>query len=69
MTDLDKIEKRWEHGIPHHPFMEQLLRDAVRAGELDIKFGGDGDLGEDLLLALSYIIKRDSYTIASHRIK
>ncbi len=50
------IEERWEAGVPHHPLAEefyQFLRKTNVADSADWRFGGDGDNGEDILLALS----------------
>lgn len=46
---------RWEKGIPHHPRSEELLEFMDKAdwllnsGALDLKSGGDGDIGENMM--------------------
>ena len=55
------LERRWARGLPHHPltiaFME-LLSKHDDDDELDLKFGGDGDSGENLLFLMDEIIER-----------
>jgi len=55
---MSRLEKRWESGKPHHPKAEEIIRGMARlCPELDLKFGGDGDNGEDLIMALSIWIE------------
>ena len=51
------IEKRWEAGAPHHKHSLALVRELKRYNDLngspvDLRTGGDGDPGEDLLYLL-----------------
>lgn len=49
-----KREKRWEAGEQHHPLAYYLAKVLdTYLPEWNLKFGGDGDAGEDLCLALS----------------
>lgn len=49
-----RIEERWEADTPHHPEAKQIVYALDKIlPELNLKFGGDGDIGEDLLYALS----------------
>lgn len=57
------INKRWEHGVPHHPSSEALVK-AMQCvdrrycgGMFDIETGGDGDNGESLLYLLDIIFE------------
>ena len=49
------IEERWEKGIAHKPEADKLIRlikkmdCSMNDGRLDIRCGGDGDIGEDLM--------------------
>jgi len=57
MVEKD-INKRWEQGIPHHPYSEAAIQgmadvDFKYAGDsLCIKYGGDGDNGEHMMYLL-----------------
>jgi hypothetical protein len=57
------IGKRWEDGTDHHPEAEQIIRDmdridwAFNNGSTDIRTGGDGDYGEQLLYLLSIVLE------------
>lgn len=57
--ELGLIKKdRWEKGIPHHPMSERIIKfmSNVDSEEydlyLDIKYGGDGDIGEYMMYIL-----------------
>lgn len=64
-VELD-LNKRWEHGIPHHPKSLDLMH---HIAELDFhcnsdyfcwKYGGDGDNGEILMYVLDvYFEQKD----------
>lgn len=44
--------------MPHHPEAKRIVRAlAEYLPDLNIRFGGDGDLGEDLQFALSLWIE------------
>jgi|APSaa5957512535_1039671.scaffolds.fasta_scaffold471159_2 hypothetical protein len=56
------IEKRWEAGAPHHPDAIRILQAMARLDyhdELDLRFGGDGDNGENLLYLMSEVLDRE----------
>lgn len=58
MTIEEKIAKRYEDGMPHHPEAIEIARAIDKyAPHLDIRFGGDGDEGEEILYALSQWIE------------
>jgi hypothetical protein len=52
------VEERWERGLPHNKHSTALARkladidNRLGNGQLDLKFGGDGDNGEHLLYLL-----------------
>jgi len=52
---IDKLEKRWPEGIPHHPMSERLMEFIAEHDFKDAqdhfcwKVGGDGDNGELLM--------------------
>jgi hypothetical protein len=52
------VEQRWEQGLPHNKHSTALARkladidNRLGNGQLDLKFGGDGDNGEHLLYLL-----------------
>lgn len=54
---------RWEEGMSHHPEAKKLLRDmdridwAFNNGSADIRTGGDGDYGEQLLFLMSIVLE------------
>jgi len=53
-----RIEDRWEAGTPHQDEAKQIARAiAEYMPNWDIKFGGDGDAGEYIQLALSLWIE------------
>lgn len=53
-----RIEARWEAGIPHNEEAKRIVRAISEyLPSLNIKFGGDGDVGEDLQYALSLWIE------------
>jgi len=53
-----RIDQRWENETPHHPEAKQIVRAiAEYLPNLDINFGADGDLGEELQYALSLWIE------------
>lgn len=55
------INYRWEHGIDHHPEAEKLAREIAAIDwlyghdSLGLKFGGDGDNGENLAYLLDIL--------------
>lgn len=56
-------EERWERGIAHDPRSEAIARgiadvDLDYGDHLDLKFGGDGDNGEQLLYLLDVYFAR-----------
>jgi len=54
-------DERWEEGHPHHVEAEQLIRLVDKLDDecyLDLKMGGDGDLGETLAYYLDELIDR-----------
>lgn len=59
------VEERWERGVPHDPRSEELAYALSRIDEdngnaWNLKFGGDGDNGEDLLYLLDvYFDEKD----------
>lgn len=59
MLDVEKrIEKRWEDEIPHNPEARRIAKAISHyLPQYNIKFGGDGDTGEDLQYALSLWIE------------
>lgn len=60
MTDsiASRIFKRWSEGIDHEPEAEQIARALAHyLPDHDIKFGGDGDIGEEFMYALSLWIE------------
>jgi len=62
----DPITERREKGTPHHPEAERILREMARLDmndAADLKFGGDGDNGETLLLLMSEVFQRDEEKI------
>lgn len=53
-----RIEERWEAGTPHNDEAKRIVRAiAEYLPSWNIKFGGDGDVGEDLQYALSLWIE------------
>lgn len=58
------LAERWEKGIPHKPEVGKLVHLIskmdwdMNSGALDIKMGGDGDNGEDLMYILDELIDR-----------
>jgi len=63
MIEYD-VNKRWENGIPHHPKsmeIERIIREADRMvdSSLDMRFGGDGDNGEELLYVLDIYFEEE----------
>jgi hypothetical protein len=60
---IKTTEERWEQGIPHHPAAKWLARqlnkvsDKYGDGAIDLRFGGDGDNGEELCYHLSIIFE------------
>jgi hypothetical protein len=55
---MRRIEARWEAGTPHNTEAKQIVRAlAVYLPNYNIKFGGDGDSGEDMQYALSLWIE------------
>lgn len=55
-------ERRWEDGTPHHPRAELLIRAMAQLDTDDVlglKFGGDGDNGEDMIYLLSEVLERE----------
>lgn len=59
--------ERWEQGLDHDPRSEGLFDfmksydDSFNNGALDLKCGGDGDLGEELMYLMDeYFAARDS---------
>lgn len=60
-------EERWEQGIDHDPRSEDLFNfmrkydDIFNRSGLDLKCGGDGDIGEELMYLMDeYFAARDS---------
>lgn len=56
------IEERWEKGIPHHPAAIWLAKKINEVsekyqGDIYLRFGGDGDNGEELCYHLSVIFE------------
>lgn len=58
--------ERWEQGINHDPRSEGIFNfmknydDSFNNGGLDLKSGGDGDLGEELMYLMDeYFAARD----------
>ena len=53
-----RIEERWEQGIPHKREALMIAKALEKyLPHWDIKFGGDGDSGEDIAYALSLWIE------------
>ena len=58
MSVQERINERWEAGVPHRKEAKRIARAiAEYLPDWDIKFGGDGDSGEDLQYALSLWIE------------
>jgi len=63
------IEERWEKGIAHKPEADKLVRlikkmdCSMNDGRLDIRCGGDGDTGEDLMYILDELIDQGKLEI------
>lgn len=64
---MPTVYDRWEQGIPHDSRSEEIAKavaeiDYQQGGDsLCLKFGGDGDNGEQLLYALDvYFERKDS---------
>jgi hypothetical protein len=63
------IGERWEKGIPHKPEVDKLVHLiskmdwAMNSGALDIKMGGDGDNGEDIMFILDELIDQGKLEI------
>ena len=59
LSDPEKrIEERWEAGTPHQEEAKLIARAiAEYLPNYNIKFGGDGDSGEDIQYALSLWIE------------
>ena len=59
--------RRWEDGIPHHPKAEELMAHMQKVsreeGGYDIKTGGDGDNGEELMYLMDSYFERISAPI------
>lgn len=55
----NRIEDRWENGVEHNEEAMHIAYALARYLEpqFDIKFGGDGDFGEDICFALSLWIE------------
>lgn len=54
----ERIEQRWEDGVPHELEAIQIAKAiAEYLPEWNIKFGGDGDSGEEIAYALSLWIE------------
>lgn len=62
------VNKRWESGTPHHPESIKLhkrvdeLDWALLKGTLDLKSGGDGDIGETLMYLLDIYFEEQDAT-------
>lgn len=69
--------ERWEAGIPHHKHSISLMEDLQKLDiendlAIDLKTGGDGDIGETLMYYLDEIFERrekvaDQVIKKSHR--
>lgn len=70
------IEERWEAGVPHHKESIKLFK-AIRKidedqceGQLDLKAGGDGDLGEELMYRMDvHFSQKKPSTLSSKMIE
>ena len=54
---MTEIERRWEQGVAHNLKSEKLAEEIARIDSanndfFDLRFGGDGDNGEELLYIL-----------------
>lgn len=64
--DIPDPETRWEQGLPNNPKSISLARHIgmidyiYNNDKLNLKFGGDGDLGEDLIYILDMIFERQN---------
>jgi hypothetical protein len=62
-----EYDKRWENGIPHHPKSIALMKRLneldweLYNGALDLKTGGDGDIGESIMYLMDiYFEEQDA---------
>lgn len=65
------VNKRWEDGTPHHPKSLELMKRLGELdwelcdGHLDLKTGGDGDIGESIMYLMDiYFEEQDADIIA-----
>ena len=69
MEDEMTLAERWEKGIPHKPEVDKLVHLIskmdwkMNSGALDIKMGGDGDNGEDIMYILDELIDQGKLEI------
>jgi hypothetical protein len=67
MSDkIDVAEVRWENGTDHHEVSEALVRAIANLDvdyTLDLKMGGDGDVGETLAYYIDELIDRGDFSI------
>ncbi len=61
------VNKRWESGTPHHPKSQELMQRIsdldweLCNGALDLKTGGDGDIGESIMYLMDiYFEEQDA---------
>lgn len=58
--------QRWKQGIPHHPRSIEIIQALsdldweFMEGSLDIRTGGDGDNGEQMMYLLDIYFERSS---------
>lgn len=60
------FNERWENGVEHDDSVEALLRlvnELDENCELDLKMGGDGDIGETLAYFLDELVERGAIKI------
>lgn len=66
MKKILNVDERWEQGIPHDPRSKEIASaladiDMENGDSLCLKFGGDGDNGEELMYLLDiYFARKDA---------
>lgn len=62
------VNKRWESGTPHHPKSAELMKRMsdldweLLDGGLDLKCGGDGDIGESIMYLMDIYFEEQDAT-------
>lgn len=66
----DFLDERWEQGVEHYPesiALIKLVNDLDTTLALDLKCGGDGDVGETLAYFLDELIDRKIISITINK--